>query len=88
MLQTKKYPKDARHLEIVFREATATMNFIDCLLLTVGNIILCLSLPKLLSLILAPKTQQTQPVKSERVALIPTVEIESKAPTLSLVKQS
>lgn len=80
MLQTKKYPKNARYLEIIFREATASMNFIDCLLLTVGNIALCLSFPKLLSLILAPKTKQAKNVKP---ALIPTVEIESKAPSFS-----
>jgi hypothetical protein len=81
MLQTKEISKDARHLEIIFREATATMNFIDCLLLTVGNIVLCLSFPKLLSLILAPKTKQAKSVKP--ALTLPTVEIESKAPSFS-----
>lgn len=34
-----------------FREVIASMNFIECLLLTLGNAALCLSFPKLLSLL-------------------------------------
>lgn len=51
------------------------MNFVDCLLLTFANIALCLSLPKLLSLALAPKTKQTQTVKP--VSLAPVIESET-----------
>jgi hypothetical protein len=46
------------------------MDFIDCLLLTFGNIALCLSFPKLLSLVLAPKTQQNQSAKPSVTAPI------------------
>lgn len=53
------------------------MNFIDCLVLTFGNIALCLSLPKLLSLLSAPKTQQLKSIKPVLTAPI----IESEAPS-------
>jgi hypothetical protein len=53
------------------------MNFIDCLLLTFVNITLCLSFPKLLSLILAPQTQQTKSVKPALTA--PVIEPEASS---------
>ncbi len=39
------------------------MNFIDCLLLTLANITICITLPKLLSLILALKTNSAEQLK-------------------------
>ena len=78
MLQTKKRSKERLRFEGIFREATATMNFIDCLVLTFANIALCLSLPKLLSLMLAPKTNRTQSVEPASTAPV----IESEAVTL------
>jgi hypothetical protein len=53
------------------------MNFIDCLVLTFGNIALCLSLPKLLSLMSASKTQQLESIKPALTAPI----VESEAPS-------
>jgi hypothetical protein len=41
------------------------MSFIDCLLLTLINAVLCITLPKVLSLMLAPKIQR--PVTSQPV---------------------
>ena len=54
------------------------MNFIDCLVLTFANMALCLSLPKLLSLLSASKTQQLKSIKPALTAPI----VESEAPRL------
>lgn len=54
------------------------MNFLDCLVLTFANIALCLSLPKLLSLLLAPKSQQLESIKPALTAPI----VEPEAPRL------
>jgi len=51
------------------------MNFIDCLVLTFANIALCISLPKLLSLMLVPRTKQAQSVEPTLTAPV----TESKA---------
>ncbi|BAY97132.1 hypothetical protein NIES37_10690 [Tolypothrix tenuis PCC 7101] len=37
------------------------MSMIDALLLTLVSTVICLSFPKLLSIILAPKTKEAQP---------------------------
>lgn len=62
----------------IFREAIAAMNFIDCLVLTFANMALCLSLPKLLSLLTAPKTRKLESIKPALSVPI----IESEAPRL------
>ncbi len=40
------------------------MNFIDCLLLTLANMAICITLPKLLSLIVAPKNNTFEQLQS------------------------
>lgn len=54
------------------------MNFIDCLVLTFANVALCISLPKLLSLMLASKAKQAQSIEPALTAPV----IESKAVNL------
>lgn len=52
------------------------MNLINCLLLTLANITICITLPKLLSLILSPKTASGEQLKQN----LNSQAVESKTP--------
>ena len=56
------------------------MNFIDCLLLTFANVAICISLPKLLSIILAPKKNPFEQLKPELITQV----AKSKTPSFEL----
>lgn len=53
------------------------MNFTDCLLLTFANVAICISLPKLLSVIQAPKNNPLEQLKPELINQV----AESKTPS-------
>jgi hypothetical protein len=52
------------------------MTFITCLLLTIANVAICLTLPKLLSVIMTAKTKQ-----SELTPSLNSPAVESKIPS-------
>ncbi|BAY12032.1 hypothetical protein NIES2098_52180 [Calothrix sp. NIES-2098] len=52
------------------------MSFIDCILLTIANTVACLAFPKLLSMVLTPKTKKTIPSSTPITAAESSSEIE------------